>query len=130
MKRFTVASLATVTALSLIAMPAQAAEDKGSSTKSSSEITQAEVDEHHRKALEKEEAKKGTGFSQPYVNSSNSGQIKNDVSSSIKNDTARDWKIGTTHDLIWGTGIVALLLALIGGGAFAAQQGLIPGVQF
>ena len=33
MKRFTVASLATVTALSLIAMPAQAAEDKNSSTK-------------------------------------------------------------------------------------------------
>ena len=125
MKRFTVVSVLTATALSLVAMPAQAAENK-----SSSEITQADVNEHHRKANEKEEAKKGTGFSRPYVNSSNNGQIKNDVTSSIKNDTARDWKIGTTHDLIWGTGIVALLLALVGGGAFAAQQGLIPGVQF
>ena len=45
------------------------------------------------------------------------------LDSSLRNDAANGYKVGTTFDILLGTGIAALLLAGLGG--FAVQQGLV-----
>lgn len=49
------------------------------------------------------------------------------LASSIKNDAANSYKVGTTFDILWGVGVAAAVL--LGAGAFAVSQGVVPGVQ-
>lgn len=119
MKRFTAAALAAATAVSLAAAPAQAA------TKSPSQVTDEEAIAYVVAAGIAEAIKPGSGFSGPYGGSSQKDLIPNDISSSVRNDVANGYKVGTTYDILVGTGIALGVLALLGGGAAAA--GLIPG---
>ncbi|MGV0393649.1 hypothetical protein [Corynebacterium riegelii] len=124
MKRFTAASVAAATALSLVAMPAQAAEKK------SSEVSDLEAGAYVLEGIGKEVVKKGSGLTPSMRSIFKNYEKGDDVSaleSSLRNDAANGYKVGTTFDILLGTGITALLLALIGGAA--AYQGLIPGVQ-
>lgn len=124
MKRFTAASIAVATALSLVAMPAQAAEKK------SSEVSDLEAGAYVLEGIGKEVVKKGSGLTPSMRNILKNYEKGDDTSvldSSLRNDAANGYKVGTTFDILLGTGITALLLALIGGAA--AYQGLIPGVQ-
>lgn len=52
--------------------------------------------------------------------------MPNSATSSLKNDAARGYKLGTTYDILVGTGIAAAVIAVLGGAAAAA--GKIPGV--
>ena len=150
MKRFTTAAVAAATALSLVATPAFAEEapakdqeqgssqngsskegenDKGGSSKDgdkrkSSEIPEGEVLNYVREnkdkatglaksALAKEGAEEQTKALKPLI-------------SSLKSDVAQNWEPGKTANILLGTGITAALLALI---AFAAQSGMVPGLQ-
>lgn len=119
MKRFTAAALAAATSLALVAMPAEAAE-----TKRSSEITDAQAGAYMILGALVEANKEGAGVSQPFLRSSENG-VPDAATSSIKNDVAKGYKIGTTWDILVGTGIAAAILAVLGGGAWAYQQGLI-----
>lgn len=130
MKRFTAATLAAATSLALVAMPAEAAENKSSDRKSSSEVTDAEAAWYVTKKTVAEAANPGTGYSQPFLRSSTKdGKVDDKVieraGSTYKNDVAKGYKIGTTYDILVGTGIAAAILAVLGGGAWAFQQGLI-----
>ena len=154
MKRITTAAVAAATALSLVATPAFAEDNKdgssnenqgssqqqdkegdkggsskdGETKKKSSELTdQDAIDYANKKSdeltgLVKKAAEKDTKEERE--------KALKPLISSLKSDAAQGWAPGTTADVLLGTGITAALLALIGGGAFAAQQGLIPGVQF
>ena len=51
---------------------------------------------------------------------------KGALNSSLKNDANNGYKLGTTFEILLGTGIAALVLAVLGGAAYA---GVIPGVQ-
>ena len=123
MKRFTAASVAAATALTLLGAPAQA------ETKASSEVTDAEAIGYALGKQAAERVKPGSGVSGPYKSSSEKGLVPNSATSSLRNDAARGYRLGTTWDILVGTGIAAAVLAVLGGGAWAAQQGLIPGVQ-
>lgn len=121
MKRFTAATLAAATALSLAVAPSQAAERK-----SPSEVTDAEVLAYIVAAGLAEAIQPGSGFSGPAAGSSEKGLLPDDISSSLKNDVANGYKAGTTYDILVGTGIALGVLVLLGGGAAAA--GLLPGI--
>lgn len=120
MKRFTAATLAAATSLALVAMPAEAAE-----TKRSSELDDSYVAGYIFGAEVKEIREEGSGFSAPYKKSSEGKSVLEQINSSTRNDAARGYKVGTTHDILVGTGIAAAILAILGGGAWAYQQGLI-----
>lgn len=125
MKRFTAASVAAATALSLVAAPAMAAE-----TKSSSEVSDLEAVGYVVGSLFAEEITPGSGVTSSVKNILEDYEKGDDLSvldSSVRNDAAKGYKLGTTFDILLGTGIAALVLALLGGAA--AYQGLIPGVQ-
>ena len=124
MKGFTAASIAAATALSLVAMPAQAAEKK------SSEISDEYAIGYIWGGIVKDRINKGTGLTpsmRSILKNYKEGDDTSALDSSLRNDAANGYKVGTTFDILLGTGITALLLALIGGAA--AYQGLIPGVQ-
>lgn len=127
MKRFTAAAVAAATSLALVGMPAEAAENKTSSEKkSSSEVTDADVLRYIGQKTAAEALTPGSGFSKPYVKSSQKDdKVPERAASSVKNDVAKGYKIGTTYDILVGTGIAAAILAVLGGGAWAYQQGLI-----
>ncbi|MEH0147963.1 hypothetical protein V6D40_09880 [Corynebacterium sp. Q4381] len=132
MKRFTAATLAAATSLALVGIPAQAAEtDRSSETNRSSETTRSsELDDSYVTGYiyggkVKELITEGSGFSAPYKKSSEGKSVLEQVNSSTRNDAARGYKVGTTHDILVGTGIAAAILAVLGGGAWAFQQGLI-----
>lgn len=136
MKRITAAALAATTALSLTAVPAQAEEDplndtlqkfeKAVKPKKASEVSDAYLAGYIAQAMVREKVKPGTGFSGPYKSSSEKNQVPKSATSSLKNDAARGYKVGTTYDILVGTGIAAGVLALVG--AAAAAAGKIPGV--
>mgnify|MGYP006902699658 CR=1 FL=1 len=73
-----------------------------------------------------------TSSIQPWADEYKEGNNRNDyfekghpgrvIESSVANDGANDWKLGTTLDIILGTGIAALVLALAAG---AYNAGLI-----
>lgn len=121
MKRFTAAALAATTAISLAAVPAQAAE-----AKASSEVSDAE-------AIAYGQAAYLTGHITPTMKSIIERQARTDknvdpaesLTSSIKNDAASGYKLGTTFDILWGTGVAVVLLGAL---AAAASSGVIPGV--
>ena len=132
MKRITAAALAATTALSLAAVPAQAEEGN---QKDLSEIVSPNrpsdvTDKHLAGAKVKAEARErlnpGTGYSGPYKSSSEKNLVPKSATSSLKNDVARGYKLGTTYDILVGTGIASGVLALVG--AAAAAAGKIPGV--
>ena len=132
MKRITAAALAATTALSLAAVPAQAEEGN---QKDLSEIVSPNrpsdvTDKHLAGAKVKAEARErlnpGTGYSGPYKSSSEKNLVPKSAKSSLKNDVARGYKLGTTYDILVGTGIASGVLALVG--AAAAAAGKIPGV--
>lgn len=139
MKRIAAASLAAVTALSLAAAPAQALE--GYNHDSSSKVTDLQLLGYIGHAIEAEADEKGTGFSKPYVQSSENDVFKSSSktnegkdgkeakdhphTSSWRNDANQGYPIGTTYDILVGTGIAVAVLAVLGG---IAASGVIPGV--
>ncbi|MDK8799474.1 hypothetical protein HMPREF3048_00410 [Corynebacterium sp. HMSC075D04] len=142
MKRTAAAVLAATTALSLAAVPAHAVEIAGKETggyghAASSQVTEAELGVYALAAIAAEFDKPGEGFSAPFMGSSKAGmfETKTDkeianqnavMTSSYQNDANNGYKLGTTYDILVGTGIAALVLAALGGAAYA---GVIPGVQ-
>lgn len=146
MKRFTAAALAAATAISLAAAPAQAADDNlylrglnkpgGSSAVTDRELagyalaaglvegfSEADLTNNKgltssvRDMLERDEKNKTHKFDDA---------AKGALNSSLKNDANNGYKLGTTFEILLGTGIAAVLLAALGGAAYA---GVIPGVQ-
>ena len=136
MKGITAAVLAATTALSLAAVPAQAEEDTLNDTlenletavnpKKASDVNDAYLAGYKAQARVREELNPGTGYSGPFKSSSEKNQVPKSATSSLKNDAARGYKVGTTYDILVGTGIAAGVLALVG--AAAAAAGKIPGV--
>lgn len=126
MKRFLAASVAAATSLTLVTMPAQAAE-----TKKSSEVTQGELDRYVTEAARKERANKGDGFSAPFKTSVDNKSITADITSSVANDAVHGYKVGTTYDVLVGFGIATSILALVAGAAaLVSMQGMIPEFPF
>ena len=136
MKRFTAAALAATTALSLAVSPAQAEEDRLNETlenletavnpTKASEVTDGYLAGYKIKSEARELRNPGSGYSGPYKSSSDKNLVPKSATSSLKNDAARGYKLGTTYDILVGTGIAAGVLALVG--AAAAAAGKIPGV--
>ncbi|WP_293831341.1 hypothetical protein [uncultured Corynebacterium sp.] len=136
MKRITAAALAATTALSLAAVPAQAEEGTLNETlenletavnpKKASEVNDAYLAAYIGQAKIRERLEPGTGYSGPYKGSSDKNLVPKSATSSLKNDAARGYKVGTTYDILVGTGIAAGVLALVG--AAAAAAGKIPGL--
>lgn len=124
MKRITAAALAATTAVSVFAMPAQAAET--SKPASSSEVSDEAAAAYLVAAALAEAISPGTGISAPFKSSSDKGLVTADITSSLRNDAYNGYKVGTTYDILVGTGIAAAVLAVLGVGAAAA--GVIPGV--
>lgn len=133
MKRFATASIAATTALSLAVMPTGAEETKPERL-ASSQVTDEHLAAYVFAAILTEELKPGSGFSGPMMGSSKAGMFdfKDEkdsanfdavANSSIRNDVANGYKLGTTFDILVGTGIAAAVLALLGG--VAVLQGLI-----
>lgn len=134
MKRIAAASLAAVTALSLSAVPAQALEGYGYD--SSSKVTDEEAGVYLGAAAIAEALKEGSGFSKPFMQSSEDEVFKpsseankdsktSPLASSVRNDANQGYPVGTTYDILVGTGIAVAVLALLGG---VAASGVIPGV--
>ncbi|WCZ35568.1 MULTISPECIES: hypothetical protein [Corynebacterium] len=132
MKRITAAALAATTALSLAAVPAQAEEGNQKdfsdivSPDRASDVTDGHLAAAKLKAEARELRNEGSGYSGPYKSSSEKNLVPKSAKSSLKNDVARGYKLGTTYDILVGTGIAAGVLALVG--AAAAAAGKIPGV--
>lgn len=139
MKRFTAAALAAATAVSLAAAPAQAANDEQLYLRGldkpggSSQVTDREVAGYIIAGGVVEAAKdegltnnKGLTSSVRSMVENNSKEANeaagNALGSSFKNDAQNGYPVGTTFEILLGTGIAALVLALVGG---AASQGLI-----
>lgn len=133
MKRITAAALAATTALSLAAVPAQAEEDtlknieNAVNPKKASDVNDAYLAGYITQAKVRERLEPGTGYSGPFKSSSEKNQVPKSATSSLKNDAARGYKVGTTYDILVGTGIAAAVVAVLGLGAVAA--GMIPGVE-
>ena len=139
MKRFATAAVAATTALSLAVVPAEAAPSdnddfRGYGHASSSQVTEDELNGYLLTAALVELAKPGAGISAPYFGSSKAGMFEAEkakdgenqtpiLKSSAKNDANNGYKLGTTYDILVGTGIAVAVLALLGG--VAVQQGLI-----
>lgn len=132
MKRITAAALAATTALSLAAVPAHAEEGNQKdlsdivSPDRASDVTDAHLAGAKLKAEARELRNPGSGYSGPYKSSSEKNLVPKSAKSSLNNDVARGYKLGTTYDILVGTGIAAGVLALVG--AAAAAAGKIPGV--
>lgn len=132
MKRIAAASLAAVTALSLSAVPAQALEGYGYD--SSSKVTDEEAGVYIVGAGIAEGLDEGSGFSKPFKQSSDDKVFESSsadenkegpLASSIRNDANQGYRVGTTYDILVGTGIAVAVLAVLGG---VAASGVIPGV--
>lgn len=146
MKRFTAAALAAATAFSLAATPAQAADDVaylrglnkpgGSSAVTDTELAGYAVAAGLVEGLNKADLTNNQGLTSSVrdmverdeKNNTNkfSDASKGVLNSSLKNDANNGYKLGTTFEILLGTGIAAVLLAALGGAAYA---GVIPGVQ-
>lgn len=136
-RRLTAATVAAATALSLAVAPnanAYEFDDPGFHKESSSQIDDGEVFFYVLRMATREVLNNGQGISGPAKASSEAGLFnfgnettKADLGamrmSSFRNDANNGYKLGTTHDILVGTGIALTLLAGIGG--FALSQGLI-----
>ena len=145
-KRFTAAALAAATAISLASAPAQAADDnlhlrELNKPGGSSDVTDLELAGYFVAAGIVEGANGANITNNQGVTSSIRSIAERDskngterlgeaaegaLNSSFKNDANNGYKLGTTFEILLGTGIAAVLLAALGGAAYA---GVIPGVQ-
>ena len=142
MKRFTAAALAAATAMSLAVAPAQAADDylylRGlNKPGGSSSVTNQELGAYMISAAVVEEAREANLTNNKGATSSIRDMAERDedkfsdategaLNSSFKNDANNGYALGTTFEILLGTGIAAAVLAVLGGAAYA---GVIPGVQ-
>lgn len=150
MKRITTAAVAAATALSLVATPAFAEDNKDGSSNDNQGSSQQQDKEGDKggSSKEGETKKKSSELSDQdaidYANKKSdelTGLVKKAAEkdtkeerekalkpliSSLKSDAAQGWAPGTTADVLLGTGITAALLALI---AFVVNSGLVPGLQ-
>lgn len=150
MKRITTAAVAAATALSLVATPAFAEDNKDGSSNENQGSSQQQDKEGDKGGSSKEgETKKKSSelTDQDAIDYANkksdelTGLVKKAAEkdtkeerekalkpliSSLKSDAAQGWAPGTTADVLLGTGITAALLALI---AFVVNSGLVPGLQ-
>ena len=116
-RRFVAAGLAAATALSLSVAPAQAEPDIELPMTSSYETSSKRID----KSLK--DANKSGDPKEIRRAMSSADAFEKFMKPSYDNDLDNAYKIGTTFDILLGTGVAAALLALLGGAAF--QQGLI-----
>ena len=150
MKRITTAAVAAATALSLVATPAFAEDNKDGSSNDNQGSSQQQDKEGDKGGSSKEgETKKKSSelTDQDAIDYANkksdelTGLVKKAAEkdtkeerekalkpliSSLKSDAAQGWAPGKTADILLGTGITAALLALI---AFVVNSGLVPGLQ-
>ncbi|MDK8797528.1 hypothetical protein QP994_06475 [Corynebacterium sp. MSK044] len=113
-RRFIAAGLAAATALSLSVAPAYAIElPMTSSYESSSERIEKRLKDADKSGNKKELRRA----------MSSAAAFEKLMEPFKENDFNNSYKIGTTFDILLGTGVAAALLALLGGAAF--QQGLI-----
>ncbi|WP_276909690.1 hypothetical protein [Corynebacterium riegelii] len=150
MKRITTAAVAAATALSLVATPAFAEDNKDGSSNENQGSSQQQDKEGDKGGSSKdgETKKKSSELTDQdaidYANKKSdelTGLVKKAAEkdtkeerekalkpliSSLKSDAAQGWAPGTTADVLLGTGITAALLALI---AFVVNSGLVPGLQ-
>ena len=145
MKRFTTAAVAAATALSLVATPAFAEEakeqsssqqssskegdNKDGSSKDGNKKKSSEIEEEEALNYAKNNKDKATGLAKSALakeGAEEQNKALKPLISSLKSDKANEWEPGKTANILLGTGITAALLALI---AFAAQSGMIPGLQ-
>lgn len=136
-RRLTAATVAAATALSLAVAPSANAaelEDPGYHKESSSQVSDGEVLFYILRMVGREAFYEGKGISGPFNGSSNAGLFnigeqttQDDISritlSSFRNDANNGFKLGTTYDILIGTGIALSILAGLGG--LALSQGLI-----
>lgn len=117
-RRFIAASLATATALSLSVTPAHA--DIGDielSMTSSYESSSKRID----KRLKDAEA---SGNPKEIVRAIDiASAFEKFMQPSYDNDLNNGYKLGTTFDILWGTGLAVAILAAAGG--YAYQNGMI-----
>lgn len=116
-RRFIATGLAAATALSLSVAPAHAQVNIELPMTSSYESSSKRIDKRLKDA-----DKSGDPKERARANSSASA-FEEFMKPSYDNDLNNGYKIGTTFDILLGTGVAAALLALLGGAAF--QQGLI-----
>lgn len=150
MKRITTAAVAAATALSLVATPAFAEDNKDGSSNENQGSSQQQDKEGDKGGSSKdgETKKKSSELTDQdaidYANKKSdelTGLVKKAAEkdtkeerekalkpliSSLKSDAAQGWAPGTTADVLLGTGITAALLALI---AFVVNSGLVPGLK-
>lgn len=150
MKRITTAAVAAATALSLVATPAFAEDNKDGSSNDNQGSSQQQDKEGDKGGSSKdgETKKKSSELTDQdaidYANKKSdelTGLVKKAAEkdtkeerekalkpliSSLKSDAAQGWAPGTTADVLLGTGITAALLALI---AFVVNSGLVPGLK-
>lgn len=150
MKRITTAAVAAATALSLVATPAFAEDNKDGSSNENQGSSQQQDKEGDKGGSSKdgETKKKSSELSDQdaidYANKKSdelTGLVKKAAEkdtkeerekalkpliSSLKSDAAQGWAPGKTADVLLGTGITAALLALI---AFVVNSGLVPGLK-
>lgn len=113
-RRFIAAGLAAATALSLSVAPAHAIElPMTSSYESSSKRIDKRLQDAD-KSGDKKELRRAI---------SSASAFEKFMKPFTENDMNNSYKIGTTFDILLGTGIAAAILALLGGAA--QQQGLI-----
>ena len=116
-RRFIAASLAAATALSLSVSPAQAQVDielpMTSSYESSSKRIEKRLDDANASGNPKERVRAIDIAS----------AFEEFMKPSVENDMNNAYKIGTTFDILWGTGLAVAILAAAGG--YAYQNGLI-----
>lgn len=127
MKRLAVAAVAAATTLTLSATPAFAA-DGYSSCPTVPGFNESVCDMYTSSgwAVTGDLTQKISDDNEQYGDVTDSTQSSIDAWASLREaDENNDWRIGTTLDIIIGTGAAALLLLL---GAGAAMSGLIPGV--
>lgn len=127
MKRLAVAAVAAATTFTLSATPAFAA-DGYSSCPTVPGFNESVCDMYTSSgwAVTGDLTQKISDDNEQYGDVTDSTQSSIDAWASLREaDENNDWRIGTTLDIIIGTGAAALLLLL---GAGAAMSGLIPGV--
>lgn len=117
MKRFTAAVVAAATAVSLSTATAPASD---LDTLGNLIITGAAISN----GVSEPHAGSARGSSDSSSTPEGGAAWVNFYGSSYKNDIQAGYPGGTTADILWGVGIAAAVV--LGAGAFAASQGLIP----
>lgn len=114
-RRFIAASLATATALSLSVAPAHA--DIELPMTSSYESSSKRIDKRLKDA-------NASGNSKEIVRAIDiASAFEKFMQPSYDNDLNNGYKLGTTFDILWGTGLAVAILAAAGG--YAYQNGMI-----